>query len=142
MYIDDLCSNFRFKRKIDVCFLDPNILNFNKNLLDRNFVEFLKIWLFSSENFIMILPPDITNINDLAESFNLALQKKARCSVEIEKIYLDDELKYIILYYGNKSKITIEEELDFLCRKLTSKENYEPDTLKEIRKSLTSLGNF
>lgn len=102
----------------------------------------MKIWYTSCENFIIILPSDITNIIDLAESFNLALPKKARCSIEIEKIYLDDELKFLIIYYGNKSKVTEEEELDFLCRKLTSKDNYEPDTLREIRKSLTSLGNL
>ena len=140
--IDDLCANFRFKSKIDVCFLDPNILHFNRNLLDKNLIEFLKIWCNNCENLILILPPDITNINDLAETFNLALHKKARCSIEIEKIYLDDELKYLIIYYGSKSRVTDEEELDFLCRKLTSKDSYESDTLREIRKSLTSLGNF
>ncbi len=142
VYVNDGYANFKHKKKMDLCFLDPKILKYDQNLLNENLISYMKMWYLNFENLVMILPPSISNLDDLAELWNLSLKKKSRCSVEIEKIYFDNELKYIILYHGSKSSITLDQEIDFLFKILTSKDNYEPSTRVEIRKSLVSLGNF
>lgn len=122
--------------KADVIILNPMtiIRNFSsKKIYNEYFKKLLKFLSKNSKNFVLILPKHFQNFEGLADLLAESLKKNERCGVEIEKIFKNNKLKHLVIYYGSISIIKGSEEMAFihnLVESFEEKQNPSQDSLK------------
>lgn len=122
--------------KADGIILNPLtiIRNFSsKKIYNANLKKILKHLSKNSKSFVIILPKHFQNFEGLADLLADGLKRNERCGVEIEKIFKNNKLKHLVIYYGLISGIKGSEEMAFihnLVEKFEEKESPVQETLK------------
>jgi hypothetical protein len=91
----------------------------------------------------MVLHRNTDNIDNLIELLSFLAQRQTKAGFEIMKIYYNEKLKFIYIFQGDIANLTIEEEVDYLCKifleKCEKRRNFELDLGIKIHNMLNFL---
>ena len=107
----------RFKGKFDAVFLNPYSFfnDFCSKTMNSNEIKrfFRRIRNFSC-NFAFFIHKNTENLENLIDLLSCSSGKYPKTAWEIEKIYYANKLKFLYIYQGDISNITLEEEIELL----------------------------